>query len=171
MERVRLTKRIAARTRKADEATPETSIDLGKNRKYHKIDEYHTFKPSLNHWEPDMRHEWKDNPREETGHGIPKMEKVYMAASKAAKLAMIFLGENAKEDKIERQARSFMRMGDKALTASLERWAECNGDDCKIEENKTEENKTEASEEENKTEAPVVVDETKEEKTREDEEK
>jgi hypothetical protein len=132
-ERIRLTKRVASRSRKADAATPETAIDLGKDRTYHKIDEYHTFEPSINHWEPDMRHEWKDNPREETGHGIPKMAKVYMAAKKATKLASMFLGENATEEAIEKQARAFMRMGDKALTATLNRYAECKGEECKEE--------------------------------------
>ena len=132
MERVRLTKRMAARNRKADSAEPETAIDLGKNRSYHKIDEYHTFEPSLNHWEPDMRHEWKEDKHDETGFGVPKMAKVYMAAKKATKLAMMLLGEDADEAVLEKQARAFMRMGDKALTASIERWAECNceGENC-----------------------------------------
>ena len=140
MERVRLTKRMAARNRKADSAEPETAIDLGKNRSYHKIDEYHTFEPSLNHWEPDMRHEWKEDKHDETGFGVPKMAKVYMAAKKATKLAMMLLGENADEAVLEKQARAFMRMGDKALTASIERWAECNCEgetcekDCKADE-------------------------------------
>ena len=126
MERVRLTKRMASKSVKADAAEPATSIDLGKERKYRKIDEYHTFEPSTNHWEPDMRHEWKDNPREETGHGIPKMAKVYISAKKATRLASILLGANATEEAVEKQARAFMRMGDKALTASLERYAEAN---------------------------------------------
>ena len=132
MERIRLTQRMAARNRKADSAEPETAIDLGKNRTYHKIDEYHTFEPSQNHWEPDMRHEWKEDKHDETGFGVPKMAKVYMAAKKATKLAMMLLGEDADEAVLERQARAFMRMGDKALTASIERWAECNceGEDC-----------------------------------------
>lgn len=132
MERIRLTQRMAARNRKADSAEPETAIDLGKNRTYHKIDEYHTFEPSLNHWEPDMRHEWKEDKHDETGFGVPKMAKVYMAAKKATKLAMMLLGENADESVLEKQARAFMRMGDKALTASIERWAECNceGENC-----------------------------------------
>lgn len=123
---------MAARNRKADSAEPETAIDLGKNRSYHKIDEYHTFEPSLNHWEPDMRHEWKEDKHDETGFGVPKMAKVYMAAKKATKLAMMLLGENADEAVLEKQARAFMRMGDKALTASIERWAECNceGENC-----------------------------------------
>lgn len=126
MERIRLTQRMANHSRQADSATPETSIDLGKDRKYHKIDEYHTFEQSLNHEEPDMRHEWKEDKHDETGFGVPKMAKVYMAAKKATKLAMMLLGEDAKEDVLEKQARAFMRMGDKALTASIERWAECN---------------------------------------------
>ena len=132
MERIRLTQRMAARNRKADSAEPETAIDLGKNRTYHKIDEYHTFEPSQNHWEPDMRHEWKEDKHDETGFGVPKMAKVYMAAKKATKLAMMLLGEDADEAVLEKQARAFMRMGDKALTASIERWAECNceGENC-----------------------------------------
>ena len=141
MERVRLTKRMAARNRKADSAEPETAIDLGKNRSYHKIDEYHTFEPSLNHWEPDMRHEWKEDKHDETGFGVPKMAKVYMAAKKATKLAMMPLGENADAAVLEKQARAFMRMGDKALTASIERWAECNceGENCEKDCKATEE--------------------------------
>jgi hypothetical protein len=130
MERVRLTKRVA-RSMKADSETPATAIDLGKNRTYHKIDEYHTFEPSVNHWEPDMRHEWKDNPREETGHGIPKTAKVYLSAKKAAKLAEAFLGQEASDEALEAQAKAFMRMGDKALTASLNRLAECKCEMCK----------------------------------------
>ena len=135
MERIRLTQRMAARNRKADSAEPETAIDLGKNRTYHKIDEYHTFEPSQNHWEPDMRHEWKEDKHDETGFGVPKMAKVYMAAKKATKLAMMLLGEDADEAVLEKQARAFMRMGDKALTASIERWAECNceGENCEKE--------------------------------------
>ena len=133
MDRIRLTKR-ASRSKVADSATPQTAIDLGKNRTYHKIDEYHTFEPSLNHWTPDMRHDWKENPREETGHGIPKMAKVYMSAKKATRLASIFLGKNADADAVEKQARAFMRMGDKALTASLNLYAECNGQGCNTEE-------------------------------------
>ena len=126
--------RMAGRNLQADSATPETPIDLGKNRPYHKIDEYHTFEPSLNHWEPDMRHEWKEDKHDETGFGIPKMAKVYMAAKKATKLAMAFLGENASEDVLEMQARAFMRMGNKALTASLDRWAACHCEDGECDE-------------------------------------
>ena len=124
MARIRLTQRMAAKNRVADEATPETPIDLGKERKYHKPDEYHTFEPSLNHWIPDMRHEWKDNPREETGHGIPKvagMAGLYILAKRAAKLASILLGEDATDEQLEAQTNDFMRMGGKALSASLKR--------------------------------------------------
>lgn len=126
--------RMAGRNLQADSATPETPIDLGKNRPYHKIDEYHTFEPSPNHWEPDMRHEWKEDKHDEVGFGIPKMAKVYMAAKKATKLAMAFLGENASEDVLEMQARAFMRMGNKALTASLDRWAACHCEDGECDE-------------------------------------
>ena len=177
MQRVRLTQRVA-RSRKADSETPATAIDLGKNRTYHKIDEYHTFEPSLNHYEPDMRHEWKDNPREETGHGIPKTAKVYLSAKKAAKLAMELLGKGADEKQIEEQAKSFMRMGDKALTASLNRLAECKGECCEettageeapvAEEVKVEETTT--AEEAPAAEAPVVEEVKVEEATASEEE-
>ena len=171
MKRVRLTKRLASTSRKADSATPETAIDLGKNRTYHKIDEYHTFEQTVNHELPDMRHEWKDNPRTETGHGIPKMAKVYLAAKKATKLAMLLLGEKAQEAAIEGQARAFMRMGDAALTASLSRYAETKGEgdtvcnNCASDEEKAttcnasdEEKATtcNASDEEAQAEAPAV---------------
>ena len=146
MNRVRLTKR-ASRSRVADSATPQTAIDLGKNRTYHEIDEYHTFEQSVNHELPDMRHDWKNNPREETGHGIPKIAKVYMAAKKATKLASLFLGNNASAELVEKQARAFMRMGDKALTASLNLYAECVGESCK-EEPVASEEEVVASEEE-----------------------
>ena len=154
MERVRLTKRMASKSVKADAAEPATSIDLGKERKYRKIDEYHTFEPSTNHWEPDMRHEWKDNPREETGHGIPKMAKVYISAKKATRLASILLGANATEEAVEKQARAFMRMGDKALTASLERYAEAN--EAPVEEEVKAPEACNAAEEAPVEEAPVV---------------
>ena len=153
MERIRLTQRMAAKNRQADSATPETPIDLGKNRPYHKLDEYHTFEPSLNHWEPDMRHEWKEDKHDETGFGIPKMAKVYMAAKKATKLAMMLLGEDASEDILEKQARAFMRMGDKALTASIDRWAECNCDNGVCDDT------TVADEEPAQEEQPAVVEE------------
>ena len=130
MDRIRLTKR-ASRGRVADAATPQTAIDLGKNRTYHKIDEYHTFEQTVNHELPDMRHEWKDDKRGDANFGIPKYAKVYMAAKKATKLATLLLGSNASEASVEKQARAFMRMGDRALTASLNIYAECNGDDCK----------------------------------------
>jgi hypothetical protein len=112
------------------------------------MDEYHTFEQSVNHELPDMRHDWKDNPREETGHGIPKIAKVYMAAKKATRLASLFLGNNASAELVEKQARAFMRMGDKALTASLNLYAECVGESCKEEPVAASEEEVVASEEE-----------------------
>ena len=128
MSRIRLTQRMAAKNRKADKAVPESSIDLGKNRTYHEMDEYYTY--DIECEAPNNNHGWKKNPRESTGHGIPKDARVYMAAKKATKLAMMLLGTNASDAVIESQARAFMRMGDSALTASIDRWAGCNGDCC-----------------------------------------
>lgn len=139
MSRIRLTQRMAARDRFADERTPESPIDLGKNRTYRKIDQYHTFEPKKNHWIPDMDHEWKrdQTEREPTNHGKLRNEQVFTAAKKATKLAMMFLGTNASDADIESQARAFMRMGDRAMTASIDRWAEaqeecenCGGKGC-----------------------------------------
>lgn len=158
MERVRLTQRTAARGRKADEANPETPIDLGKQRPYRKQDKYHTFEPSLNHWIPDDRHEWKDNPREPNGLGIPKDSQTYITAKKATKLAMMLLGSKATDASIEQQARAFMRMGNKALTASIDRWAECQKvEEAPVEAPKAEEACKAAAEEEPKKveEAPA----------------
>lgn len=129
MARTRLTTRVAAlKQRKAesqkDGLFPGDVGNMERSKNYHDMDEYDNYEQTVNHELPDMRHEWKDNPREETGHGIPKMAKVYMAAKKATKLAMIMLGDNASEEMITAQARDFMRMGGNALTASINRWAE-----------------------------------------------
>lgn len=137
MARTRLTTRVAALKRKKvtalkrrkaesqkDGLFPGDVGNMERSKNYHDIDEYDNFEQTVNHELPDMRHEWKDNPREETGHGIPKMAKVYMAAKKATKLAMIMLGDDASEEMITAQARDFMRMGGKALSASINRWAE-----------------------------------------------
>ena len=152
MARTRLTTRVAAlKQRKAesqkDGLFPGDVGNMERSKNYHDIDEYHTFEQTVNHELPDMRHDWKDNPREETGHGIPKMAKVYMAAKKATKLAMIMLGDDASEEMITAQARDFMRMGGNALTASINRWAEM-------------EEKTVDEGEETAPEAPTAEEET-----------
>ena len=100
MARIRLTTRVAALKRKKvaalkrrkaesqkDGLFPGDVGNMERSKNYHDIDEYDNFEQTVNHELPDMRHEWKDNPREETGHGIPKMAKVYMAAKKATKLS------------------------------------------------------------------------------------
>jgi len=128
MARTRLTQRIASKEVKAESQAdglfPGDVGNMERAKNYHDIDEYHTFEQTVNHELPDMRHEWKDNPRTTTGHGIPKMASVFIAAKKATKLAMMLLGENATDSMIEAQAKDFMRMGNKALTASVNRWAE-----------------------------------------------
>lgn len=128
MARKRLTQRIASKAVKAEsQADGLFPGDVGNQERaknYHDIDEYHTFEQTVNHELPDMRHDWKDNPRTTTGHGIPKMASIFIAAKKATKLAMMLLGENATDSMIEAQAKDFMRMGNKALTASVNRWAE-----------------------------------------------
>lgn len=151
--RERLTKRVAEiRNRKAvdikDGLFPGDVGNPERAKNYKKMDQYHSFEHTLNHEIPDMRHEWKENPREESGHGIPRMAKVYIAAKKATKLAMMLLGDDANEKTLELQARDFMRMGGKALSASINRWAE-------IQEEEIDENVDEIVDVEDETEEPT----------------
>ena len=171
--RNRLTKRYASKNLKAESQAdglfPGDVGNMERSKNYHDIDEYHTFEQTVNHELPDMRHEWKDNPRTETGHGIPKVAKVYLAAKQATKLAMMFLGEDANDDEVEAQAKDFMRMGSKALTASVNRWvriaeAECeDGEAGECDETKTaeqEEAPAEVTAEETVETAPAPAEET-----------
>lgn len=163
--RNRLTKRYASKDVKAESQAdglfPGDVGNMERSKNYHDIDEYSTFEQTVNHELPDMRHEWKDNPREETGHGIPKMAKVYMAAKQATKLAMMFLGEDADEKEVEAQAKDFMRMGSKALTASVNRWVKiAEAEETEEEACVASEEETPAVEEEETTEAPVAAEET-----------
>lgn len=167
MARTRLTTRVAAlKQRKAesqkDGLFPGDVGNMERSKNYHDIDEYHTFEQTVNHELPDMRHDWKDNPREETGHGIPKMAKVYMAAKKATKLAMIMLGEDADEETITAQARDFMRMGGNALTATINRWAEMEENKETAEAPVAEETETPAEDAEAAAPAETTAEETAE---------
>ena len=102
--------------------------NMERSKNYRDIDQYHTFEPTLNHWTPDMRHEWKENPRTETGHGIPKVASLYQAAQNSIKLALMLLGDDASEEDIERQARDFMKLGNTRLVASINRWMKAEED-------------------------------------------
>jgi hypothetical protein len=129
--RERLTRRQAA-----DGSIPYPGMVGNEGRKFKTWEQYHTFQQQVNHELPDMRTEWKDNPRDEVGFGQAKdqtgvsenlkhtVASVRQAASKAVKLAVLLLGEKADEEVIETQARAFLAMGDEQLDASLNRFAE-----------------------------------------------
>ena len=63
------------------------------------MDEYHTFEQQVNHELPDMRHEWKDDERDDIGFGVaepwgespkvPTVASVRVAANKAVRIAVL----------------------------------------------------------------------------------
>ena len=135
--------------------------NMERSKNYRDIDQYHKFEPTLNHWTPDMRHEWKENPRTETGHGIPKVASLYQAAQNSIKLALMLLGDDASEEDVERQARDFMKLGNTRLVASINRWM-------KAEEDEADEETEDAVAEEVETEEVETVEvETEEVETEE----
>lgn len=118
MQRKRLTRRNAA-----DDKTAYPG-SVNQTRQDPDRAKYHTFEHTVNHELPDMRHEWKNDQRNDIGFGIPTVASIRSAASKAVKLAVLLLGDKVAEHVIEAQARSFMKLGPKALNASLLRFAE-----------------------------------------------
>ena len=130
-KRIRLTARLAMNNSRVAESQEDGLFpgDVGneeRKKNYRKIDEYHTFKQTVNHELPDMRHDWQDNPRDEVGMGIPKTAKstIITATANATKLAYFLLGEKASNEMIEAQARDFLRLGSDRLNAAVERFAE-----------------------------------------------
>jgi len=139
-KRVRLTQR----TRKgADSSVPYPGNVNQPDRTDPAWDEYHTFEQQVNHELPDMRHEWKDDQRDDIGFGVPEsvknpgaapigeakgapaptMASVRVAANKAVKLAVLLLGEKVPEKVIEQQARDFLHLGSEAMDRTLARFA------------------------------------------------
>lgn len=126
-ERIRLTTRLASLKKaesQKDGLFPGDVGNMEREKNYREIDQYSTFEQQVNHELPDMRHDWKDNPRNETGFGIPKSAKIMRVAIDATKLAYAVLGEKAPEAMVEAQARDFLRLGSSRLTAALNRLAE-----------------------------------------------
>lgn len=167
MKRVRLTQRTAES--QADGLFPGDIGNMERSKAYRDIDHYHKFEQTVNHELPDMRHEWKEDERDENNLPILKVADMYAAAQNAIKLSMMFLGDNASQKMIEAQARDFMKLGNKRLVASLNRWYETEEDFEEVEE--TEETPVEANEEiedavteetvtEEIEEAPAVAEET-----------
>ena len=119
MSRVRLTNK----SRKAADFEDFPGTVNQPDRKDPKMDQYHTFEHTVNHELPDMRTEWKENPRDEVGFGIPKVAHIWATAQKAVKLATLFLGDKVSDKTIEAQARDFMRLGSRRIELALKRFA------------------------------------------------
>lgn len=173
MSRVRLTKRIKKAESQADGLFPGDVGNLERSKNYHPIDEYHTFEQTVNHELPDMRHEWKEDKRDQNNIPVPKVAEIYAAAQNAIKLSMMFLGEDAPEKEIEAQARDFMKLGNKRLVASMNRWIatdDCTEEACndKQAEQECEKEADEVSETEETTVPQVAEEETPEEETTEE---
>lgn len=136
--------RITQRTRKgADSSVPYPGNVNQPDRTDPAWDQYHTFEQQVNHELPDMRHEWKDDERDDIGFGIqesvknpgaapigeakgtpaPTMASVRVAANKAVKLAVLLLGEKVPEKVIEQQARDFLHLGSEAMDRTIARFA------------------------------------------------
>ena len=137
MKRVRLTRKAA------DGSIPYPGNVNQPGRTDPAWDQYHTFEQQVNHELPDMRHEWKEDERDEIGFGVqesvknpgaapigeakgtpaPTMASVRVAANKAVKLAVLLLGEKVPEKVIEQQARDFLHLGSEAMDRTIARFA------------------------------------------------
>ena len=138
MKRVRLTHRNRKAETQADGLFPGDVGNMERTKNYHKIDEYHKFEQTVNHELPDMRHEWKDDKRDENNIPVPKVASLYAAAQNAIKLSMMLLGDKAPQKTIQAQARDFMKLGNSKLVASMNRWFETEEkeeecEDCQVE--------------------------------------
>ena len=138
MKRVRLTHRNRKAETQADGLFPGDVGNMERSKNYHKIDEYHKFEQTVNHELPDMRHEWKDDKRDENNIPVPKVASLYAAAQNAIKLSMMLLGDKAPQKTIQAQARDFMKLGNSKLVASMNRWFETEEkeeecEDCQVE--------------------------------------
>lgn len=166
MKRVRLTHRNRKAESQADGLFPGDVGNMERSKNYRKMDEYHKFEQTVNHELPDMRHEWKDDKRDENNIPVPKVASMYAAAQNAIKLSMMLLGDKAPQKTIEAQARDFMKLGNKKLVASMNRWLETEEEceeckescDDKVSEEVVEEPMTEETVEEQPV-APVAEEE------------
>jgi len=123
-KRVRLTDQRRNKERRAVEDNipyPGTVNQPGRQFKRHR--QYDNWVEVVNHPLPDMRHEWKEDARNEIGFPLPKVASVRSAANKAVKLAVLLLGDKTNDRLIEAQARDFVRLGNKALERTLKRYA------------------------------------------------
>lgn len=116
-------KHLTARGKKvAGDDTPYPGNVNQPDRKDPAMDKYDNFIETVNHPLQDKRTDWKANPRDEVGFGVPKVAAVYAAAQQAVRLATLFLGDKASDDHIEAQARDFMRLGARRIQGALKRF-------------------------------------------------
>lgn len=153
MARIRLTQRMKKAESQADGLFPGDVGNEERSKNYHDMDEYSTFEHTVNHELPDMRHEWKEDKRDENNIPVPKVAALYAAAQNAIKLSMMFLGDNAPQKMIEAQAKDFMKLGNSRLVASMNRWIETEDEEKVEEAPKAEEEKPVEADDE--TEAPA----------------
>ena len=145
--------RLTHRSREAVENSPPFPGDVGnEGRPYKKRDQYDNWEEVVNHPLPDMRTEWKTNPRNEEGFGIPKsgpptVAAVKLAASKRVRLAVLLLGNKTPEPVIEDQARDFFALTEDVVDRTLARFSDTKELYSSADEETSEETK-EASEEE-----------------------
>ena len=127
-KRIRLTDR---RRQAVDGTIPYPGTVNQPDRQFKQQAQYDNWKEVINHPLPDMRTEWKENPRDDIGFGIPKaggdtqptVASVHVAADKAVRASVLLLGEKVAESIIEEQARDFMLMGGEALDRTLTRFS------------------------------------------------
>ena len=117
--------RLTTQTRRAeDNKIPFPGTVGNEDRLTTPVDKYDTFEHTVNHELPDKRTEWKQNPRDDIGFGIPKVAAMFATAHKSVRLAIMFLGDKADDKMIEAQARDFLRLGSSRIDASLKRFAD-----------------------------------------------
>jgi hypothetical protein len=184
-KRVRLTQRMRRR-RAVEDNIPYPGTVNQPDRQFKKHDQYDNWEEVINHPLPDMRHDWKDDERDEIGFGIPEpwgesptVASVKVAANKAVRLAILLLGEKTPEDVIEAQARDFMHLGNEVMDRTMARFAKTQDlyasdelseeDDLDESEGETASDKTAATEGEEEAEekAAETIQEEKEEEAKE----
>lgn len=117
--------RLTSKSRRAeDNKIPFPGTVGNEDRLTTPVDKYDTFEHTVNHELPDKRTEWKQNPRDEIGFGIPKVAAMFATAHKAVRLSIAFLGDKADDKMIEAQARDFLRLGSARIDSSLKRFAD-----------------------------------------------
>ena len=120
--------RLTHRRQSADMSVPYPGNVNQPDRRDPDWEQYHTFEQTVNHELPDMRHEWKDDTRDDIGFGIPEknppaVASIRVAANKAVRIAVLLLGEKVDDDTIEAQARDLMNLGSDAMDRTLDRFA------------------------------------------------